>query len=640
MQVFVERRETLRFDHDWLRERMRATLSDDDMRSYHGRIAAALARLKSADWSERMRHEAGAGNQDRALEAALNAAEAAWAGCRLPAMAQALAIADNLVESRPIDHVADRRWHLLRLRESYLSLAERGSAWSGVLEQMLAFAEQAGRADWQIIALIRHGRALREQGRLHAAEGPLYRAATLAHAHVLPEPETRARISLAAVLEDRGDVEQALIQEERAVAAAEASGDATLRLHAQGVLAYMQMRAGLIDEANALNTSVLADPDLERSPLLQARFTRHHGIIHIAARRYATGIALLRDSVRRSQGIGDTFGLLTCQASLAWYLALLGQTTESDILAEATREQAQRLHAQAHLAWLALAQAWNARSRNESELARSLAAEAAELGMAAGDPEVLAAASGLVATCALEAGQPQSAQRAIERARRAIRAVSHPSIITAHIAARVAHANGQHEQARSLAHSAVAAAERTGLSAIYASQVLWEAAQVLAKVEGRYAAEAIQSRTFIRFLHDLSGFTVAAERRAFIAANNAHRAIARLQPCAGKQLTLLPAYDAPTGRPLHPDELTPVIWTLPAAADGQDVASRRHRLRQLVLQAQAQGASPTVEALAHALAVAPRTVQRDLHILRKAGDELETRGSSKPHSDATETPPT
>lgn len=629
MRILDERRTTLQFNHAWLQERLRASLSEDQVRCNHHRIANALACLDSHDWSERMRHEVGAGHRDRALATALNAAEVAWSTCRLPAMAQALSVVDAQFEHLGQSVTAEDQWKRLGLRESYLSLVEHGSTWSSALTALMTFAGQSQRVDWQIIALTKNGRGNRERGRLLAAEGPLYRAARLAHSHAFPELEARARISLAAVHEDRGDVEQALSQAIGAVSAAEISGNTNLRLHAQGVLAYMQMRAGMIDEAAALNTRVLDDPALELSPLLQARFTRHHGIIHIAARRYEAGIGLLRESIRLSQRIGDSFGLVTCQTSLTWYLAVLGQSVESDALAEATRDQAKRLHAEAHLVWLALAQGLNAHTGGDFSIVRSFAVEAEEHSLAADDPEGRAIALGLIARSALHAGDLQRAQSAIEDAQQVLRTVSHPSVIATHIAASVALACGQHDKARELAHEAIAAVECPGLAAIYTNEVLWDAAQVITKVDGQQAGTAIQTQAFRLFLHDLSCIRSSAARRAFIKANDAHRAIAALGPRTGMRLVLLPASDAPTGRPLHPEELVPVVWTLPADASSHGAPQRRDWLHQLICQAHAQDASPTIEALAYALAVASRTVQRDLHILRKTGLELETRGSPK-----------
>ncbi len=102
----------------------------------------------------------------------------------------------------------------------------------------------------------------------------------------------------------------------------------------------------------------------------------------------------------------------------------------------------------------------------------------------------------------------------------------------------------------------------------------------------------------------------------------------------GQQRMLLARRGAPRGRPLRPDELVEVIWTVdepeqrevgPAA---NKVTMRQSRLLRLCSEAVAQGAEPTVGDLAEALGVTPRTVDRDIAALRAAGAELVTRGGS------------
>jgi DNA-binding SARP family transcriptional activator len=90
----------------------------------------------------------------------------------------------------------------------------------------------------------------------------------------------------------------------------------------------------------------------------------------------------------------------------------------------------------------------------------------------------------------------------------------------------------------------------------------------------------------------------------------------------------------PRGRPLRPDELVEVIWTVEPPEQrvlGQPAsktAERQERLRRLCEEAAAQGAEPTVGDLAGALGVTARTVDRDIAALRAAGELLATRGSS------------
>src|SRR5262249_39234581 len=107
-----------------------------------------------------------------------------------------------------------------------------------------------------------------------------------------------------------------------------------------------------------------------------------------------------------------------------------------------------------------------------------------------------------------------------------------------------------------------------------------------------------------------------------------------LEPMPGYKRVQLARLKAPRGRPLRPDELVEVLWTLEADEDalalqqGGKVAQRQLRLRRLCAEANAQGAEPTVDDLAQALGVVARTVNRDLAALRATGEMLVTRGVS------------
>jgi DNA-binding transcriptional ArsR family regulator len=106
-------------------------------------------------------------------------------------------------------------------------------------------------------------------------------------------------------------------------------------------------------------------------------------------------------------------------------------------------------------------------------------------------------------------------------------------------------------------------------------------------------------------------------------------------------LTLLPGQrrvqlarkGVPRGRPLRPDELVEVVWTIDPPEQVESGAAsksttRQERLRRLCEEAAAQGAEPTVGDLANALGVTARTVDRDIAALRAAGTVLVTRGSA------------
>jgi DNA-binding SARP family transcriptional activator len=101
----------------------------------------------------------------------------------------------------------------------------------------------------------------------------------------------------------------------------------------------------------------------------------------------------------------------------------------------------------------------------------------------------------------------------------------------------------------------------------------------------------------------------------------------------GQRQVLLARKGVPRGRPLRPDEMIEVVWTIDMPGPGKHEApskaiARQEQLRRLCEEADAQGAEPTVGDLANALGVTPRTVDRDIAVLRAAGELLATRGST------------
>jgi len=94
----------------------------------------------------------------------------------------------------------------------------------------------------------------------------------------------------------------------------------------------------------------------------------------------------------------------------------------------------------------------------------------------------------------------------------------------------------------------------------------------------------------------------------------------------------LPSRGAPTGRPLQAGDRVGVAWTVDHPEDQTiegPIDRRRHRLVRLLGEAEAFGASPTVEDLADVLGVSDSTVRRDLAHLRQVGRDVRTRGQRR-----------
>lgn len=85
--------------------------------------------------------------------------------------------------------------------------------------------------------------------------------------------------------------------------------------------------------------------------------------------------------------------------------------------------------------------------------------------------------------------------------------------------------------------------------------------------------------------------------------------------------------DVPLGRKLTDADYVTITWTLAALDDDEadTVQARRHILKRLLAEAEAQQASPTDSDLAAALNVSRRTILRDMKALNEAGLTLSTR---------------
>jgi hypothetical protein len=126
---------------------------------------------------------------------------------------------------------------------------------------------------------------------------------------------------------------------------------------------------------------------------------------------------------------------------------------------------------------------------------------------------------------------------------------------------------------------------------------------------------------------ELSESTLQAD---FLNQRSLHREIeARWQArhFSARHITVsLTRADVPLGRPITEADRVMVRWTIDAGEADADllqregkVALRQQRVRRLLAEAQAQGATPTDTDLAHALDVTERTIERDMAALRTAG---------------------
>lgn len=148
-----------------------------------------------------------------------------------------------------------------------------------------------------------------------------------------------------------------------------------------------------------------------------------------------------------------------------------------------------------------------------------------------------------------------------------------------------------------------------------------------AQGRGDRAAEHLrQAADAMRALAD----TLPAEARAQFLENVPLNRQTRAALAAHSRLSQvrLVRADVPLGRKLSEEDYVQVTWTIFAPEDDlldQPVARRRHVLKRLLAEAEAQGAAPTDDDLARALGVSRRTILRDMEALARSGLTLPTR---------------
>ena len=197
--------------------------------------------------------------------------------------------------------------------------------------------------------------------------------------------------------------------------------------------------------------------------------------------------------------------------------------------------------------------------------------------------------------------------------------------------ARIALAQGQIETALAHARQGLTWLRDKGLEGIeHPMQVYLSLWQVLVAAGEQAEADRLLTEAYRRVMDRAGRLEDETTRRSFLENVAENRAIVAAYRRLGRQTARLPRADAPRGRPLRDDEYVTVAWTPTAPEDDEispKIARRRHRLLRLLREAEEQGASPTVDDLAKALAVSPTTLKRDLAALRREGHPLKTRGS-------------
>jgi hypothetical protein len=191
---------------------------------------------------------------------------------------------------------------------------------------------------------------------------------------------------------------------------------------------------------------------------------------------------------------------------------------------------------------------------------------------------------------------------------------------------------GDPVQAAHWAEAGWSAAEQPPASGEQPQAWLWALHKLLNDLGQSERAAAVLRHAYGELRRQGQAIADERRRREFITQVPLNRAIVdaygRLTQMQQEITVTLARAATPLGRPLASADLVTVTWTLQAPDDelvAQHAERRRHVLRRLVAEAQAQGAAATDADLAAALGVSRRTIERDMSILQAAGQAPATR---------------
>ena len=689
-QLLVERPAAYEFSHDEIRRIAYRSMATEARKAIHRRAAAALEGLSPGrlpGHAALAYHLAQGEVWDRAVDAyaaagreaaAMYAAESA-----LHALGQAVVI---LQEHQPFppDQGAGRHLDLLAARCPLLhQRGEREACWADV-EAMLALAGSVGEPEQQVEALLQQAEYYEKMGSDYgAARQAAEKALALAQEHDLHCSERRAWLTIGNAWKEQGHDAPALEAYQCALAAQQTlaeAGAGQIEVYVRLIMTYRDMG----DLARAQKTAQIAlekaqaggDPiDAARVHNALAWIARAQGnhqaeaehcramLGHMRAvgHRYYEGVALNNLSLACS-ALGD-YGqaINACEQALAIFRQLdhqRGQVISLLNLSSRYKETGQLDKARQVLTeGLPLARELSL-ADDEARMLSSLAELLTNAGQygAAGEAldraERLARELGsayLLATVHFRAGELAldggAYDRAVEQFEQSLEeyeasGYAYYQTSTRSFLAAAHQRLGDLATAARLSRQAMAEMESRPDDAPSLG-VYWHHYQIMTAAGEPEAAHTALQRAYGLVQERYTTLTDPAWRRGFIEEMPLHRQIVAawetLQP--RRLAARLPRAGAPTGRPLRDDEYVAVTWTVDAPEDtvAADKTSRRQaRLGRLLREAAEQGAAPTVDDLAAALAVSVPTVRRDLAALRRAGRPAETRGSRRQQANGME----
>ena len=641
-----------RFSHDQIRRALLASLPPDRARELHGRIARALEKIAPDDPAPLARHYAAAENGAKAIQ--YNSAAAAQARQNYAPQA-ALDYLNCAIRFAP---PPDLLYELTARREELLHTLGRREEQAADLAQMARLANTPAR---QIETGLRRARWLMAQSRFDEARREAGRAGEIAAQIGDTAGAGRAEMALYDITYTQsGDAATAAAHLRRARARFRAAGDEAAELDARLAEARLLRGSSEYEKAAAILQEILARPPAG-GPAREGEIHWLLGTIRMEQGDVAQAAAHFRPALEQARRAGDRRQEMVVRinwGNLFWIQGQIEQmlahyrpalriaretgyrSAEAQILVnlasmqstvlgayETAAAQADRAlalfrelkdplgegQALAVLGQIAL-------DRREWEQARRQLEEGIAILTRLDEKFIRTQALCTLALLAVEEGRPAAGWPALAEAERLCRETGMESQQASLAALRGLLLLAEGRPAEAL--EAITAAAESPEDCLHDPHLTFYWRSLILAANGRAAAAGAAVEKAYQLLQEMLAGLPAEQRERSLSAVPEHRRIARAWQArqAGKQTVELPPAGL-AGRRVPKDALVSVVWTpwLPEdeAIPGKK-ARRQRQLRRLLDEAAAQGAAPTIAALAGALHVSAGTIKRDLAALRRA----------------------
>lgn len=654
-----------RFSHTIVRTVVYASLSPDERKALHRKAAQVLESIPQQPASVLAYHCERGGLLDKAAKFYLEAGKEAAAAYDIPSALAYFAHASAL-ES----HLApEERFSLYTTYETLLDITGDQQTRERLLERMNRLAETAANDEWKREVALRKARYLTQINEYDQAERQARQALEAARSHADPRAEAAALILMGSIANQSGTAGKAIPYLQQAATIYRQWGDLVGEAEAHNALANALLgvkdypaarehsetalnlcetlddRPGQADALSMLGIIAMEQGDTEAAEAFyrreleiarsigyrysEARSLANWGNIEFCNGQISQALQKYRQAMDIFFAIGEHRGAAIQAINMGGVLAnTVGDLEEGETLAQRAlsyfRTSENRLGIGLCLSVLGQI----AFGQGDMQAARAYLEEGIACLQTVGEAWTeVQARMGLVSVL-LEAGEARLALKTIETAEQLCRRHQMKDLLTAVLShkAYVLLALGQRDRALELSSRAL---ERMSESVLDAHLVYYYHYRIARACRQMEAARAALEQAVRRVQDMLAGLTPEQQEMSRTRVRDHREILAAWEAWQPRQERVrLPRADAPTGRPLRPEEYIEITWTLSAPEDESipnKTDRRRARLLRLVQEAAAQGAAPTQEHLAAALGVGVRTIARDMAALRAAGHSLPQR---------------